>query len=87
MGAYGEMWPDVHLNPEEAVQAHIMLKGRQLVPIHWGTFDVAFHSWQEPIERMIAAAEKDNVSLVTSEIGETVIPTDHENSYWWRGLQ
>ncbi len=87
MGAYGEMWPDVHLNPEEAVQAHIMLRGRQLVPIHWGTFDVAFHSWQEPIERIIAAAEKDNISLLTSEIGETVIPTEHENSYWWRGLK
>jgi L-ascorbate metabolism protein UlaG (beta-lactamase superfamily) len=86
IGAYGEMWPDVHLNPEEAVQAHIMLRGRQLVPIHWGTFDVAFHSWQEPIERIIVAAEKDKVSLLTSMIGETVIPFEHENSYWWRGL-
>ena len=87
IGAYDEQWPDMHINPEEAVQAHLMLKGNQLVPIHWGTFDLAFHSWQEPIERTIVAADKNNVSLLTSRIGETVIPTEHENSYWWRDVE
>lgn len=86
MAAYDDQWPDIHLNPEEAVQAHIMLKGNQMVPIHWGTFDLALHSWQEPIERIIVAAEKENVSIITSRIGETVVPSRHENSYWWRSL-
>lgn len=86
IGAYDEQWPDIHLNPEEAVQAHVMLKGHQLVPIHWGTFDLGLHTWQEPIERFVVAAEKENVSIVTSRIGETVVPSEHENSYWWRKL-
>jgi L-ascorbate metabolism protein UlaG (beta-lactamase superfamily) len=86
IGAYDEQWPDIHLNPEEAVQAHVMLKGNQLVPIHWGTFDLALHSWQEPIERILIAAKEEKVSVVTSKIGETVVPSQHENSYWWRGL-
>jgi L-ascorbate metabolism protein UlaG (beta-lactamase superfamily) len=87
IGAYDEQYPDMHLDPEEAVQAHIMLKGNQLVPIHWGTFDLALHSWQEPIERLVVAAKKENLSIVTPRIGETVVPLEHENSYWWRGLE
>lgn len=87
IGAYSEMWAEYHLNPEEAVRVHIMLKGNQLVPIHWGTFDLGLHHWQEPIERLIAAAEKNKISLLTSKIGETVIPSEHENSFWWRALE
>jgi len=86
MGAYDEQWPDIHLNPEQAVQAHKMLKGNHMVPIHWGTFDLALHSWQEPIERFIVAAENANIAFITSKVGETVNPAEHENSYWWRGL-
>jgi len=63
-----------------------MLKGNQLVPIHWGTFDLALHSWQEPIERFIVAAENAKIEFITSKVGETVNPAHHENSYWWRGL-
>lgn len=86
MAAYSEMWPEIHLTPEEAVQAHIMLRGRQLVPIHWGSFDLAFHSWQEPIERMVVAADREDIELLTSRIGETVVPSEHKNSFWWRDL-
>ncbi len=86
MGAYDEQWPDIHLNPEQAVEAHRMLKGNHLVPIHWGTFDLALHSWQEPIERFIVAAENAEIAFITSKVGETVNPSEHENSYWWRGL-
>jgi L-ascorbate metabolism protein UlaG (beta-lactamase superfamily) len=87
IGAYDVQWPDMHIDPEEAVQAHLMLKGGQLAPIHWGTFDLGLHHWQEPIERLIVAADNANISLLTSRIGETVTPEDHENSLWWRGLE
>ncbi len=87
IGAYDVQWPDMHIDPEEAVQAHLMLKGDQLFPIHWATFDLGLHHWQEPIERLINAAEKQNVSLLLSEIGETVVPSEHKNNYWWRGLE
>jgi L-ascorbate metabolism protein UlaG (beta-lactamase superfamily) len=87
VGAYDKQWPDMHLDPEEAMKAHIMLKGNQLVPIHWGTFNLGLHHWHEPIERSIVAADKDNVSLLISRIGEMVIPSEHENSYWWREIK
>ncbi|MGH8410893.1 MAG: MBL fold metallo-hydrolase, partial [Pseudomonas sp.] len=39
-GAYNVDWPHVHMQPEETLQAHIDLKGRWLLPIHNGTFDL-----------------------------------------------
>ncbi|MFD1810764.1 MBL fold metallo-hydrolase [Rhodococcus gannanensis] len=62
VGAYDEHWPDIHMNPEEAVRMHTDL-GRGdatagvLVPIHWATFNLAFHPWAEPIVRLLAASD------------------------------
>lgn len=87
IGAYDKQWPDMHIDPEEAVKAHLMIRGKQLVPIHWATFDLGLHHWQEPVERLIVAAEKENVTLILAGIGETVVPAEHENRFWWRGLE
>ena len=45
IGAYDARWPDVHMDPEEAVRAHRELRGETMLPIHWATFDLAFHEW------------------------------------------
>src|SRR5699024_10868112 len=58
IGAYSELWPHVHMTPEEAVRAAADLNpGRRgtLLPMHWATFDLAPHAWAEPIERLCAA--------------------------------
>ncbi len=43
IGAYNPAWPDIHMNPEEAVRAHrdITDAAGLLVPIHWATFRLA----------------------------------------------
>ena len=64
-GAYNQMWGDVHLGPEQAVVAHQMLKGQLLFPVHWGMFDLGLHAWTEPIERIVTAAKRSNVRVVT----------------------
>ena len=56
-GAYNSMWPDMHLGPEQAVLAHQLVRGRVMMPAHWGLFDLAMHSWTEPAERVIEAAK------------------------------
>ncbi len=53
-GAYDPQWPYVHMQPEQTVQAHQDLRGRWLLPVHNGTFDLAMHGWQEPFERVLA---------------------------------
>ena len=56
LGSYGPTWPDIHMTPEEVVQAHADLGGGLLVPVHWATFNLAFHDWNEPAARAVAAA-------------------------------
>ncbi len=72
IGAYNKMWQSIHMNPEEAVQAQKELKGRLLIPIHWGTFNLALHGWIEPVERLIVASEKENVNFIIPKPGEVV---------------
>ncbi len=84
VGAYNQAWADVHLGPEQAVDAHIEVRGGVLVPIHWGTFNLALHAWTEPPERLIAATEKAGVTLVVPEPGQSFDPRDPpEVVRWW----
>lgn len=71
-GAYDRQWPLVHLQPEEAMQAHHDLRGRLLVPIHNGSFDLGMHPWREPIERIAALARAQGVSTAMPMFGERV---------------
>ena len=59
-GAYNAMWPDVHIGPEQAIQAHKMVQGKLFMPVHWATFDLAQHNWTEPAERVVAAAKSES---------------------------
>ncbi|MBD8505785.1 MBL fold metallo-hydrolase [Hoyosella sp. G463] len=87
VGAYAEQWPDVHMNPEEAVRAHGDLtapRGGVLLPVHWGTFNLAFHSWVDPMVRLQAASEAAGARVVVPRPGQRVdmvkpLPTDR----WW----
>jgi hypothetical protein len=56
-GAYDAQWPDVHMQPEQTLQAHLDLRGRWLMPLHNGTFDLAMHAWHEPFDRILALAQ------------------------------
>jgi L-ascorbate metabolism protein UlaG (beta-lactamase superfamily) len=78
IGAYDEAWPDIHINPEEAIQAHIELRGKRLIPIHWGTFDLGLHSWYEPVERLVTAAQDSNIPFSIPKVGEIISLTHIE---------
>ena len=82
-GAYDAQWPYVHMQPEETVQAHIDLRGRWLVPIHNGTFDLAMHRWQEPFERVTALAIVRGVDLSTPD-ERLSLDEPHRGERWWR---
>lgn len=83
-GAYSPLWRDVHLGPEQAVIAHQLVQGRVMLPVHWGLFDLANHSWTEPIQRVRAAAKKAGVQLVVPRPGGWVEPTVrlHVDEWW-----
>lgn len=83
-GQYNQMWPFIHMSPEESVQAHIDLGGKILLPIHWGKFKLSLHPWIEPIERALIAANKNNCVVTTPRIGEQVIVGEYlPQEHWW----
>ena len=84
IGAYGDQWPDIHLTPEEAVRAQLALSGRLLLPIHWGTFNLAFHDWHEPPARLLEAARTEGVSVAVPLPGQPVTQGQPAPvSRWW----
>ncbi len=83
-GAYNEAWADIHMQPEGTAQAHIDLRGRHLVPIHNGTFDLALHAWTEPLERITQLARQRGLALSTPLIGERLdILRPMRGEAWW----
>ncbi len=72
IGAYGDTWLDIHMAPEAAVQAHRDLGASLLLPVHWATFNLAYHAWVEPVQRAVAAAAAQGVQLATPRVGEKV---------------
>lgn len=86
-GQYDRRWPDVHMMPEQSVQAHLDVQGDRMMLTHWGAFTLAYHSWTDPVERASQEAEKKGVRLLTPRVGET-IPLGRESlpaaSSWWR---
>jgi L-ascorbate metabolism protein UlaG (beta-lactamase superfamily) len=88
IGASDELWRDIHMGPDFATDAHLMLKGKVMMPIHWGTFNLAFHTWTQPVERVIECAEEKHIELLLPAPGQTY--TFNGKGYinkWWEAYQ
>lgn len=84
IGAYDEQWSAIHMGPDEALVAHSALGGGALLPLHWATFNLAFHSWHEPADRLLAAASS-GVSLLLPAPGQRVdVAEGPLPAQWWR---
>ncbi|MFW0715179.1 MBL fold metallo-hydrolase [Pedobacter sp. N23S346] len=84
-GQYNTYWPFIHMFPEETVKAAIDLRANVLLPVHWGKFTLAMHPWDEPIQRVVAAAKESKLHLVTPRLGETIILDQYlPIANWWQ---
>lgn len=85
IGAFHESWGDIHLGPANALTAHRMLGGGTLLPVHWGTFDLALHAWDEPAETLVTLARGAGTHVVTPRLGRAIEPSRVESvDPWWR---
>ena len=88
VGAFHPAWGDIHLGPENALEALQLLGGGAFLPVHWGTFSLAMHAWDEPAETLLRLAPRQGVHLVMPQLGQAVEPmqVDHV-APWWRGVE
>ena len=83
-GQYNKNWADIHMMPEESVQAAKDLKSSIMMPIHWGAFTLSLHDWTDPIERVIKAANDLEIPISTPMIGQPFNwKTEVIISTWW----
>jgi L-ascorbate metabolism protein UlaG (beta-lactamase superfamily) len=85
VGAYHPSWGDVHLGPANALQAHRLLGGGVLMPVHWGTFALSTHAWDEPVETLLSLADPGEAHLLLPRLGEAMEPAERRPALpWWR---
>lgn len=84
-GQYNDKWADIHMMPEETVQAAADINTKQTMPIHWGAFTLALHTWKDPVERFTAEAQQIDLSFIIPKIGEEIDlnELEVESSMWW----
>ncbi|KXF83464.1 MBL fold metallo-hydrolase [Enterovibrio coralii] len=84
-GAYNALWSNIHMFPEQSVQAHIDLRGKVMMPIHNSTFDLALHDWYEPLEQALEISAAKGVAMVSPVIGQKLaIGEALPITKWWR---
>lgn len=85
IGAYNDLWKDIHMGPDGAAKAFLeMGASGLLMPIHWGLFDLAMHAWRQPIQRLIELADQHKFKLWTPEPGApTDVVAGHELRSTW----
>ncbi len=87
VGAFHPAWGDIHLGPDHALDALAMLGGGRFLPIHWGTFNLGLHAWDQPAERLLEVAPARGVELIMPRLGEVIEPADARAPRpWWRAV-
>ena len=83
-GAWHEAWGDIHLGPDAAFNAFVDVNARAFLPVHWSTFDLGLHPWEEPGERLYERAQAEQAPLWTPLIGQPQEPSAPSTTPWWR---
>lgn len=89
IGAWNEAWGDIHLGPKNALEALRYLGGGRLLPVHWGTFNLALHAWDEPAETLVRLASEQRSELFMPRLGAALEPSRVESGVetWWREVR
>jgi L-ascorbate metabolism protein UlaG (beta-lactamase superfamily) len=83
IGAFHPAWGDIHLGPDGAFDAFARINARALLPVHWSTFDLGLHPWQEPAEHLYTRTRREHAALLTPRLGEP-LERDSLTTPWWR---
>ncbi len=86
-GQYNKLWNEIHLFPEESVEAAQEVGAKTVMPFHWAGFSLALHTWTDPVERFTQAAIEANQHYIVPQLGELVSEyTQYQGHRWWEEL-
>jgi len=86
-GQYNIAWEQVHMLPEQVIQAAIDLNASLTVPIHISKYELSLHHWYEPMELVSTYGAEQNVTIATPMLGSTFIFGEEvPQDTWWRGV-
>ncbi len=75
------------LGPQNALKALAVLGGGAFLPVHWGTFKLAMHAWDQPAEVLLELGQKAGARLMMPGLGEPIEPARAGRIQpWWRGV-
>lgn len=87
-GQYNADWPYIHMMPGEWRQAATDLRAKATMPVHWGKFALALHSWDEPPRLFVSEMETAGIVCVTPKIGALLrLEQPRATSRWWEGIE
>ncbi len=86
IGAWHPAWGTIHLGPTAAFQAFAAMGARALLPVHWGTFDLALHHWAEPAETLWQLGQAAQAQVWHPRVGGSVEPGLASAEPWWRSV-
>ncbi|NJD77732.1 MAG: MBL fold metallo-hydrolase [Candidatus Methanoperedens sp.] len=66
IGAYSPRWfmKSHHMNPDDAIQAMAMLGAKEMIPIHWGSFRMAYDGINEPKDMLLKLVENSSLKEI-----------------------
>ena len=82
IGAWHPAWGNIHLGPQNALRVHQQVRAKTMMPVHWGTFNLAMHAWDQPICHLMELAEQNDVQLLSPMMGQTVHRESGVTDYW-----
>ena len=72
-GQYNEKWHAIHMFPEETVQACEDLHAKLTVPVHWGTYVLSDHAWDDPPKRFAWQVDEKGIPYRILEINQWLV--------------
>jgi L-ascorbate metabolism protein UlaG (beta-lactamase superfamily) len=86
-GQYNEHWHQIHMYPEESVQAALDALVNKAMAVHWAGFALAMHHWKDPIERFTKEAKDQKLDILTPQIGESFDYQNFVSLDWWTTVE
>ena len=84
-GQYNELWEPIHMLPEQTAQAAQDVQSKLTVPIHWGKFALAMHTWTDSVKRFKQKADELGLTYFFPEISAVydLQSAAEQSDYWW----